>query len=157
MNKLLLLLTMIYLSNHCISQQEFSTEKINLIDNHSATWRTYFENDQVRIEYQSINCDPAMGYDFEQVNFKFVNKTSTKLDLDWHIHLYRDDVCRTCNYPEEYSRTLRLAANESMEGNCDRETINELKLFSKFNDINYSVGVKLTAFHLNAFTITTVE
>jgi hypothetical protein len=148
---------MIYLSNYSIAQQEFTTDTIYLKDNHSITWRTYFENDQVRIEYQSINCDPAMGYDYEQVNLRFTNKTSTKLDLDWHIHLYRDDVCRTCDYPVEYARTLRLAANESMEGNCNRETISELKLFSKFNDANYSKGAVLTAFKLAVFTITEVD
>ena len=52
MNRLLLLLTMIYLSNNCISQQQISTEPINLIDQYSVNWMTYFENDQVKIEYK---------------------------------------------------------------------------------------------------------
>lgn len=139
------------------SQQIIQTDTISLIENHSNAWRTYFENNQVKIEYISINCDPAMGYDFEQVNLRFVNKTSTKIDLDWHIHLYYDKKCLTCNYPREYARTIRLGANESIEGNCDRETIDELKLFSKFNDVNYSAGAKLTAFQLMTLTITALE
>lgn len=157
MTKLLLLLTMIYLSNLCFSQQLIQTDTINLIDNHSTTWQTYFENAQVRIEYNSTDCDPAMGYDFEQINLRFVNKTTTKIDIDWHIHLYYDKKCLTCNYPLEYSRTIRLIGNETKEGNCDRESMNELKLFSKFNDANYSKGAVLTAFKLAVFTITEVD
>jgi hypothetical protein len=139
------------------AQNQLPTDTINLIDNHSTTWRTYFENDQVRIEYKSADCDPAMGYDFEQVNLKFINKTSIKLDLNWHIHLYYDKKCLTCNYPMEYARTIRLIGNETLEGDCKRETIDELKLFSKFNDVNYSKGAILTSFQLSSFTISVVD
>lgn len=139
------------------SQQVIQTDTINLLNNHSTAWRTYFENDQVLIEYKTTDCDPAMGYDFEQVILRFANKTTTKIDLDWHIHLYYDKKCLTCNYPMEYARTIRLGANESIEGNCNRETIDELKLFSKFNDVNYSAGAKLTAFQLMTLTITALE
>lgn len=139
------------------SQQVIQTDTINLLNNHSTAWRTYFENDQVLIEYKTTDCDPAMGYDFEQVILRFANKTTTKIDLDWHIHLYYDKKCLTCNYPMEYARSIRLGANESIEGNCNRETIDELKLFSKFNDVNYSAGAKLTAFQLMTLTITALE
>ena len=149
-----LLFILILLSTCRLSaQSQLPTDTINLIDNHSTTWRTYFENDQIRIEFISSNCDPEMGYDFEQVNFKFINKTSTKLDLNWHIHLYYDKKCLTCNYPDEYARTLQLLPNETLEGNCDRETINELKLFSKFIDVNYSKGAILTSFQLASLNI----
>ena len=149
-----LLFILILLSTCRLSaQSQLSTDTINLIDNHSTTWRTYFENDQIRIEFISSNCDPSMGYDFEQVNFKFINKTSTKLDLNWHIHLYYDKKCLTYNYPDEYARTIQLLPNETLEGNCDRETINELKLFSKFTDVNYSKGAILTSFQLASLNI----
>jgi hypothetical protein len=149
-----LLFILILLSTFCITaQSQLPTDTINLIDNHSTTWRTYYENDQIRIEFKSSDCDPSMGYDFEQVNFKFINKTSTKLDLNWHIHLYYDEKCLTCDYPVEYARTIRLLPNETLEGNCDRETINELKLFSKFIDVNYSKGAILTRFQLASLTI----
>jgi hypothetical protein len=149
-----LLFILILLSTCRLSaQSQLPTDTINLIDNHSTTWRTYFENDQIRIEFISSNCEPSMGYDFEQVNFKFINKTSTKLDLNWHIHLYYDKKCLTCNYPDEYARTIQLLPNETLEGNCDRETINELKLFSKFIDVNYSKGAILTSFQLASLNI----
>ncbi len=153
MNRLLLLLTMIYLSNNCISQQQISTDPINLIDKYSVNWMTYFENEQVKIEYKFSECDPEMGYDFEQVILRFVNKSTKKMDIDWHIHLYYDEKCLTCNYPVEYARTIRLLPNETLEGNCDRETINELKLFSKFIDVNYSKGAILTSFQLASLNI----
>jgi hypothetical protein len=153
MNRLLLLLTMFYLSNNCISQQQISTEPINVIDQYSVNWMTYFENDQVKIEYKFSECDPEMGYDFEQVNLRFVNKSTKKMVIDWHIHLYYDEKCLTCDYPVEYARTIGLHPNETREGNCDRETINELKLFSKFIDVNYSKGAILTSFQLASLNI----
>ena len=153
-----LLFILILLSTCRLSaQSQLPTDTINLIDNHSTTWRTYFENDQIRIEFISSNCEPSMGYDFEQVNFKFINKTSTKLDLNWHIHLYYDKTCLTCNHPMEYSRTIRLIGNETLEGDCRRETPDELKLFSKFNDANYSKGAILTSFQLAFLTISAVD
>lgn len=154
---LLLILTLTSLSNHFIAQQEIPTNTINTRDSHPLEWVSYFENDQIKIEYKFLNCDPSMGYDFEQVIFKFENKTSTKIDIDWHIHLYYNNKCATCDYPIEYSRTLRLIGNESKEGNCDRETIDELKLFSQFTDANYTKGSKLTGFQLASFILTTLE
>jgi hypothetical protein len=150
---LILAILSVLICQNSISQQQLPTDTINLIDNHSTTWRTYFENDQVKIEYKFSECDPEMGYDFEQVILRFVNKSTKKMDIDWHIHLYYDKKCLTCNYPDEYARTIQLLPNETLEGNCDRETINELKLFSKFIDVNYSKGAILTSFQLASLNI----
>ena len=101
-----------------------------------------------------VNCDPNKGFDFEAVFFKITNKTSDKLELSWHKYLYYAGVCRSCNYPEEYSFDMSLGANETVEGDCDPQTGYHLKLFSRFNDSDYSSGDALTAFKLNDLIVT---
>lgn len=157
MNNLLLLLFAFNLTCIAYSQTEYPTNLVSTRENQNpAEWTLFFESNEVTIEYQMVNCDPSMGFDFEQVNLRFSNKTISKIDLDWHIHLYYDGECATCDYPEEYSRTIRLTGGETKEGNCDRETIDELKLFSKFTDENYTKGAKLTAFQLNTFMVSII-
>lgn len=149
MNRLLLLMTMIYLSHHCISQQHIETISINAKDSHPTDWEIYLENDQIKIEYKFSECDPEMGYNTEAVLLKCTNFSSNKISLDWHMILYYDKICKTCDFPEEYSYTVDLAPNESLEGTCSIYSKYQLNIFSKFNDINSSNKISLTSFSLS--------
>jgi hypothetical protein len=95
-----------------------------------------------------------MGYDFETVILRITNKINQQLDFSWHIDIYREGACRTCDYEVEYRRTISLAANQVIEGDCVRNSNIQLKVFSQFNDANYTKGAKLTGFQLNDFTVT---
>lgn len=129
------------------------TSTVDLKTNYSTEWVTYVDNQDFSIEYKFIDCDPEMGYDFETAVLRFKNKTNQKLEFSWHIDIYRGEVCKTCAYEFEYSRTIVLGSNEVIEGDCVRNSNNQLKVFSKFIDANYTKGERLTMFQLNNLTV----
>jgi len=152
MNKLLLLVTLISW-NYLFSQTIPTTpiEVNNPIVNNQ--WVVYVENSEFKIEYKFSNCDPIRGFDFEGVIFRITNLSANKLAFSWHKLLYYSGNCRTCDYPEEYSVTISVPANSSVEGDCNPDSGYDLKLFSKFIDQAYSQGDQLTSFQLGNFTV----
>lgn len=160
MKKLILALSVVFLSYIGLSQNQYTTTIVtcnNENQTNPTDWVSYIDNEVFKIDYKFIDCDPDMGFDFETVILKIQNKTSTIIDIDWFIDMYYNDVCRTCDHPIEYSRTIQLAPNEIIEGTCDRNTNQQLKLFSKFIDAAYTNGSRLTGFQLNTLTTTTVD
>lgn len=150
-----ILTSILYLNG--FAQQEYSTVQIDISDvaaDNPTDWTTYINNATFKIEYKMVNCDPSKGFDFEAVFFKITNKTSDKLGFAWHKHLYYANVCRTCSFQLEYSYDMSLGPNEIVEGDCDSQTGYHLKLFSRFNDADYSSGDALTAFKLNSLIVT---
>jgi hypothetical protein len=139
------------------SQDSISSSILNFQEVQPSGWNTYVSNAEFEIQYQFIECDPEVGYDHEALILKIENKTSTIIDLDWLLHIYRADVCKTCAYPVEYARTIQLAPNEIIEGSCDRDTNKQLKIFSKYIDQDYSKGLHLSGFQLYSLTITIAE
>ena len=124
-------------------------------DGKPTTWATYYSSESVTIEYKFVTCTPTSGLDNEGVVFKYTNKTNSKVILNWHLHLYYDETCRTCDFGDEYSKEISLTPNQIIEGNCTTEGDYTLKIFSKFNDANYSKGAKLTSFKLDNLLIST--
>ena len=150
-----LMMSFFYLNGR--AQQEYLTVQIDISDVDSSNptdWETYIDNATLKVEYKMVNCDPNKGFDFEAVFFKITNKTGSKLEVSWHKHLYYASVCRTCDFPDEYSFDVSLGPNEIVEGDCDPQTGYHLKLFSRFNDIDHSSGDVLTAFKLDNLGVT---
>ena len=161
MIKLLTIFTLFFALNCTAQQQQITTTiiEVELVEDefiYPTVWTTYIDNQDIQIEYMFADCDPAMGYDFQQVHFKFTNKTNSNLELSWHIDLYYNEICKTCDYEFEYTRTLNLSPSEILEGTCSRDSANELKLFSKFIDQNYTKGDKLTGFQLQSLTVSEI-
>jgi hypothetical protein len=148
MNKLLTLLAII-LCSYVFSQVQYSTDSVTISQNKPTDWELYIYNEDFKIEYKFVDCDPDMGYDFETVILRITNETNQKLEFSWHIDIYREGTCRTCDYEDEYRRTIVVAGDEVIEGDCVRNSNIELKVFSQFNDVLYSKGAKLTGFQLS--------
>ena len=91
--------------------QQYSTDLVSFPKTHLNGWVTYISNENFEIEYQFIECDPAVGYDHEAIILRVTNKTVNTLDLNWYIDMYRDGTCTSCAFPLEYSRTIQLAPN----------------------------------------------
>ena len=153
MSKLLLPILLIAFAFNGFSQQSISTLKVTLESNYPSQWVSYVDNQEFSIEYKFIDCDPEMGYDFQTAIFRITNKTNQKLDLSWHIDIYREGICKTCDYDFEYSRSIILDPNQVIEGDCVRNSNIQLKVFSQFNDANYTTGAKLSGFQLNNLSV----
>ncbi len=135
-------------SMNLFAQQQISTNLISVSVSHPTNWVTYVSNSDFIIEYRFVNCDPSRGMDFEGVIFRITNLSQNKIAFSWHKLLYYAGDCRTCNYPEEYSLSISVPANSSIEGDCEPDSGYDLKLFSKFIDQAYSKGDQLTSFQL---------
>lgn len=154
MKKLQIALLFIFLSLNVGAQQTYTSELINIKNGKPADWISYMDQEDFKIEYRFSDCDPSSGLDNESVLFKFTNKTQGTLVLSWHLNLSYDEVCRTCDYPEEYGYEMNLEPNQILEGDCTTEGNYRLKVFSRFIDPVYSKGAQLTDFKLADFTVT---
>jgi len=154
MKKLQTALLFIFLSLNVLAQQAYSSESINIKSGKPTEWVTYMDVPDFKIEYKYADCDPPSGLDNESVLFRFTNKTEANLVFHWHLLLSYDEVCRTCDYPEEYGYEMSLDPNQVLVGTCASEGDYRLKVFSRFIDAFHSKGAQLTDFKLADFTVT---
>ena len=113
------------------------------------TWETYFETNQIKIEYKVVDCEyNSDGLAQRNVLLKYVNKTPNKLDVSWSLDLYFDDKCKTCNsFNGEYDFNISLAPNSTYEGACNLKHRYDRKLFVRH--INLENESILTNFQLS--------
>ena len=153
--KTLFVLTSIVLCSFLSFSQEKSIK--NKLDNSIRNWTELKSFDQVSIDFKFEDCDASMGYDKEVIHLKITNKTSEKITMTWHMWLYFNGVCKTCDYPQEYTYTLNLEPNQTLEGDCSLNSDNRLSIFSKFNDSRYTGGSYLTDFDMHNMKITSIK
>ena len=153
MKRLQITLLFIYICINAVAQQAYTTESINIKNGKPTDWTVYMNQEDFKIEYRFSDCDPPSGLDNESILFKFTNNTPGNIVMSWHLHLSYDEICRTCDFPEEYGYELILGPNEVIEGDCLADGEYRLKIFSKFIDPVYSKGAQLTDFKLANFTV----
>lgn len=153
MKLLLLSFLMLLVSVFGFAQSESQTVECCSVK--PTEWTEYYSDEKLSIEFKFVSCDPAYGFNNESVILRFTNRTTNKLQVRWHSHNYYDKACNSCNYPDEYTQELTLGSNETLTGDCDMYSDKKLKIFSRFNDPNYSKGSSLTSFKLDGLTITT--
>lgn len=120
-------------------------------------WTVISTEKSVEIDYKIADCDAEIGYDKELVLLKVTNNSDHKVELKWHSHLYYNGVCKTCDFPEEYSVSIILEPNESLSGDCTVNSDSRLTLFCKFLDSNYKGKSQLTNFELKNIQIITIK
>lgn len=135
-------------------QESVTTNLVDVQLNHPTNWKTYINNNLVKIEYKFVECAQNIGYDQEFMMIRVKNKTNQTIQLEWRSDQFYNDVCRTCSYPDEYTYQLSLSPNEVIEPDCSLETERKLRLFSRFTDSNYNgVEENLSDFQLSNLTI----
>lgn len=127
------------------------------LDNSIKDWASLSSPSEVQIDYKFDKCDPEIGYDVEKVLLQFTNTTDNTIQLKWHLILFYNDVCKTCDYPQEYTFEITLTPNETVSGNCSLNADHKLTIFSKFLDDRYKVKNELTSFELKDFEISTTH
>lgn len=135
--------------------QEISKE--SKLDRSVRNWQSYKTENSVSIDYRFADCDAPIGYDKEVVQLKMTNNSSEKVEVTYHIYLYYNGVCKTCDYPQEYVYTVTLDPNQSLEGNCGLEYDSRITYFSRFIDAGYKGNQQLTDFELHGLTIKPIQ
>ncbi|PHR23107.1 MAG: hypothetical protein COA38_17455 [Fluviicola sp.] len=141
--KYLLCLTYLVFSVSVFAQT--STNHVEIVDNNDFNWITYVDNQEFTIEYKRTDCHLNSGIDQQYFFLRFTNKTQNEITLNWEMDLFYNNDCKTCGIGE-YQWHYKLAPLESVEGECTFGAPNELRLFSKFIDANYTNNSKLTGF-----------
>lgn len=150
----LFILTGLIISSFWSVAQEKSTKEL---DHSIKEWTTFTSNDQILVEFKFADCEAEIGYDKELILLRFTNKTEETVEINWHEHLYYNGLCKTCDYPQEYTYILKLAPNQSVSGDCEMGSDHRLTIFSKFNDSKYTGGSQLTDFDLNDLKVNSIK
>jgi hypothetical protein len=137
------------------SAQEVSKE--SKLDRTVRNWQSFRTENNVSIDYRFADCDASIGYDKEVVQLKMTNNSSEKVELNYHVYLYYNGICKTCDFPQEYVYSVTLEPNQTIEGSCGLEYDSRITYFSRFIDASYKGNQQLTGFDLHGLTIKPIK
>ena len=117
-------------------------------------WQEYYIDNQIKIEYRDIVCDFSSTADQEMIVFKFTNLTNIDITLDYETIIWHDNTkVNTEQNQEEFRKTIRLSADQTIEINCE-EQLKQFAIFSGFIHNETSERyVSLTKFELTNINI----
>ena len=126
----------------------------NIMFSQSNNWEEYYNDNQIKIEYNYIICDFSSTASQEVVVLKFTNLFSGDVTITYDTKLWHNDKeIDTEQKPEEFRKNIRLKANETIITNCDNK-MDYHAIFSAFIDNKTNEKyVTLTNFELTNITI----
>ena len=121
-------------------------------------WTKYYSDNDVKIEFQYMNCEYSDRFNQEFVILKMTNLTNNNLSISWVNESWYDKKCINCseNRTDEASNIVLIPASQIVIGDCNKQ--DNLRIFSKFSDkIEDMPGikkiVKLTKFKLKNINV----
>lgn len=150
MTRLLLFAALLFCSASFAQQTQMPIVDCKV--SHPSDWEIYYFTDDFKVEYKFVDCDPPMGYDKEMVLLRLTNTSRGILEFDWHMKMWYDGECKTCDWYDEYHYTVTVNPESQVEGSCDMYADHQTKIFSAFIDVNFTKGDKLTSFELGGLT-----
>ena len=99
-----------------------------------ATKTALFSNNKLTIEGATQGCNDAKnGINKEFIFLNFTNKTAKEIKVTYYTELSYNATCYTCNSKDEYTFTITVPANGSVNGSCSNKS-QSLAIFSKMLD-----------------------
>ena len=121
-------------------------------DEVGAEWQPYLENDKVLVEVKKSDCIfKSDGIAQRWILFRFTNKTSAAVQLNYEYDLYYNEICKTCG-SDEYYTTISMAPKEVIEGECNIHN-NRYYKYAMVEFLDMKRNKKLTGFHLNNLSV----
>lgn len=118
----------------------------------ASDWQIYFENTQLAIYKQTVECnDVSKGIYQEKVFFKFENKTTDKVAVSFDK---KTEFSSSITSPDQIAYTISLESNESKEGTCSLKD-KTLVTFSRF--LNKPDVAKLVSVEISNIKIQKVK
>ena len=117
-------------------------------------WKTYLENENIKIEYTYEICDFSSTASQELVVFRFTNLKSQKIQVSYDVKIWNDS-CLNCEQDsEEFRKNIYLKENEIFyTDGCKAET-KDYNIFSAFvHNESFEKYTSLTKFELKNLRI----
>ena len=127
-------------------------------------WIHYKSVDGVQVYSKVIPCtvssDPAYTNPNQEIMvFKIVNTNAKEVSVSWDFDVWYGTSCRTCgmkgNQKKEYTHTLNVKANQTIEGTCSDKLNSGLMLYSGVK--NKENQKKLAKFEMNNLIISVLK
>lgn len=122
---------------------------LNVISSEPDTWKIYFENNTVKIEYTYENCDFSSTAKQEVIIFRISNLSNKEITLNYETQIWHNEKkIDTSKNLDEFLKTVKLKENETIITNCENQW-KEHTIFSGFvdNETNEKY-ISLTKFEL---------
>lgn len=150
-----MILFLLWLGRIAFAQESIQTPFVDVEkDEKASEWQNYISTKDITIEYRFESCDQEIGYDQEQILIRITNHSKIKIQLNWHLVLYYNKECNTCDHPDEYEYVMVIKPDEIKEGTCSVHSKDyQLKIFSKFDDVKVKSSVALTKFKLDSMKL----
>ena len=128
----------------------------NTLFSQNNSWEEYFTDNNIKIEFNYQVCDFSSTASQELLAFRFTNLTNNNITLDYSIDLWNNskEVNTELN-TDEFRKTIRLEANETLSSSCENNDMKKFTVFSSF--VHNTTGEKyvtLTKFELTNITTT---
>jgi hypothetical protein len=106
--------------------QEYSSNHITVLNNKTAS-----------LTYKMVECnDPQNGLYAKYAFLTASNKTTRTIEISWHLNMFYNDVCISCNDNKEHTRKIILQPNETATASCDPSSNSNYKIFSKWTQLD---------------------
>ena len=126
----------------------------NTVFSQSNNWEESYSDNNIKIEFSYQICDFSSTASQELLVFRFTNLTNSNLTLDYTAKLWNNSVeVNTELNQDEFRKTIRLEANETLSSSCENNDMKQFTIFSSF--LHNTTGEKyvtLTKFELTNIT-----
>ena len=131
----------------------FSILFTNTLFSQSSKWELYYDDNEIKIEYNYMICDFSSTASKEIIVFKFTNLSEEKITLNYETEIWNDSIkINTEQNADEFRKTINLNSNQIITTNCENQW-NEHAIFSAFIHNETSERyVSLTKFELTNIT-----
>lgn len=98
-------------------------------------WEAFKAADELKIETKTSDCHLDNAFHQQWKLFRMKNTTSRVLKVSYHLDLYYNNECSTCN-SVEYEYTFELQPHQTLGGECSLESPQGLHAFVRFLDMD---------------------
>ena len=132
----------------------FSILFANSLFSQSNNWELYYDDDEIKIEYNYMICDFSSTASKEMIIFRFTNLSEEEITLNYETEIWYDSVkINTEQNADEFRKTINLNSKQIITINCENQW-KEHAIFSAFvHNETSEKYVSLTKFELTNITI----
>jgi hypothetical protein len=112
------------------------TISFDITQEHSMDHIPVLNNKTAILTYKMVECnDPQNGLYAKYAFLTASNKSNKTIEISWHINMFYDNKCISCNDNPEHTRKITLQPNETLTADCDYKSNSTLKIFSQWTQI----------------------